>query len=376
MATGSSPSRSRAPAARRSRSTTVERHRLVHLELGADPGRLVRPHRDARRRAGRPRSRDARGAQDVTPIADGVRFVAPPGANVVCTFTNSKRPMIKVLKSSVGWGRDVLVHARRSGWWPGEGRDDRVVARESATWGPDGLVAGRRLHAHRDRCRAGGCRRSWSARTPRPTRRRPIGTPLDQGVGVSLPKVPAGAVIECSFTNTKRPMIKVLKSSTGGDGTFTFTLAGRRVRAARRRRDDGAERLGLARGIQTASTSGGDYTLTETVQDDWVSDVRGVREHCDDPARRSDAPRSQVSACRSLDVPAGAVVDCSFTNTKRPTVKVLEVEHRAANGTFAFDARWSTGDRWFDAERVDDARWRGLRDVGSRWPRRRAATTR
>ena len=37
---------------------------------------------------------------------------------------------------------------------------------------------------------------------------------------------PSGGSVECTFRNTKRSTVQVLKSSTGGTGKFDFTLKG------------------------------------------------------------------------------------------------------------------------------------------------------
>ena len=81
----------------------------------------------------------------------------------------------------------------------------------------------------------------------------------------------AGGTVKCTFTNTKRPTVTVNKTTNGGNGTFSFTLAG----------DGGSTKpLDTSQGStvawNTGLTPGGTYTLTEADPGaDWVSTFQG-----------------------------------------------------------------------------------------------------
>ncbi len=268
-----------------------------------------------------------------TELVEGVGVTLDPlpaGATVECSFTNAKRPTVTVEKSSSG-GDGTFAFALDGPGAPGSQDVTTEDGSGSATWGPADLTPGG-TYTLSETVLSGwasqftGCVNTAVEGDPA------IGTELVEGVGVTLDPLPAGATVECSFTNAKRPTVTVEKSSSGGDGTFAFALAGSGGSTKDVTTEDGS---GSASWGPADLTPGGTYTLSETVLSGWASQFTG----CVNTAVEGD-PAIGTELVEGVGVtldplPAGATVECSFTNAKRPTVTV-EKSSSGGDGTFAF----------------------------------------
>ena len=242
----------------------------------------------------------------------GVTFVAEPGVEVSCEFKNSKRPEITVEKIAIGGDGEFEFELVG----PGGGVVDAATTDGdgSHTWGPVGLVPGETytlVETVQD---------DWASRF---VSCNVDATPLARGVGVTV-VAEAGMVIACEFKNSKRPEITVEKTAVGGDGEFEFTLA--------------AEGLdGLVTDLATTNGAGSytwgpeglipgaTYTLTETIDDAWVSTFVA----CDEGTEVVGSTANSVTFVAE----AGATVSCEFENVKRPEITVNKLT-QGGEGTF------------------------------------------
>ncbi|MEO7126358.1 MAG: hypothetical protein ABI382_11415, partial [Nakamurella sp.] len=149
----------------------------------------------------------------------------------------------------------------------------------------------------------------------------PIGTTAVVG-GVQF-VAPANGVIVCSITNMKRPEITVSKTTIGGDGDFAFTLTGD---GGSKQTVSTIEGSGSHTWGPAGLTPGGTYTLSETVQDGWVSEFKSCT---------GVTPTSSDASSVTFTAAAGAIISCGFTNTKRPAITVSKTAV-GGDGDFAF----------------------------------------
>ena len=129
--------------------------------------------------------------------------------------------------------------------------------------------------------------------------------------------IDAGETVVCTFTNTKRAEVEIVKETVPAafDRNFDFTTTG-----------DTAQDLGTtfalnakddASDSRTAFVRPGDYTVAETVPPGW--DLTGV-------ACTGDANSSGTTGDAVLDLAPGDSVSCVFTNTKRGQAVVVKTE--------------------------------------------------
>jgi len=130
----------------------------------------------------------------------------------------------------------------------------------------------------------------------------------------------AGETITCTFTDTKKGTIVLVKNTIGGNGTFDFTTTG----------GDG---LSSNPSITTSGGTGsqtynnitpGSYSVSETVPGGW--DLTSAT--CD----MGETPAS-------LDVEPGETVTCTFENTKRGSIIIVK-NTTGGNGTFNFTSNF------------------------------------
>ena len=148
-----------------------------------------------------------------------------------------------------------------------------------------------------------------------------------------------GETVTCTFTNTKRGTINIVKTAVGGDDTFAFTdnIA------------DATPSSGFSIDTATAvddtetftNVVPGSYTITETaLPTGW--DLTGLT--CADPG---DNGSSSVLATgiATIDLDPGETVSCTYTNTKRGSITVAKTTD-GGDDTFAFtgDATTTLGD--------------------------------
>ena len=112
-----------------------------------------------------------------------------------------------------------------------------------------------------------------------------------------------GATVTCTFTNTKKPQLTVVKKIVGGNGTtdaFDVKVDGTRSSTTRRARARGNQ-LGRVRGL------GGHHTVTETLADgstpvspsDWDVSFSGDCDASGQVSVQNDASKSCTITTRS-----------------------------------------------------------------------------
>jgi hypothetical protein len=139
------------------------------------------------------------------------------------------------------------------------------------------------------------------------------GTSTDLGMRKATIDLGAGENVTCTFTNTKRGAIKIVKNTVGGDGTFTFNPTG----------FNGGSSFDLMTAANTAMQTfeniapGSGYSISETVPTGW--DLTSFT--CDN---------GNIGA---ITVAAGATTTCTATNTKRGAIKIVK-NTVGGDGTF------------------------------------------
>jgi hypothetical protein len=230
-----------------------------------------------------------------------------PGADVTCTFTNIRHGSVTVVKETAGGdgtfpftlagadARDVTtVGGSGSATWP----DVTPGAMSLAETVPEGW----RLDGAT--CAVGG--------VPLPT------DVTSAGVTFTLA---AGADVVCTFTDTKLADVTVVKHTVGGDATFDFALT-----------DHGTKTVSTVDGAGTAAWDAvepGTYELTETIPTDW--DLGSVA--CTSNGDALDAAALDTGV--SFAVAAGAHVVCTFTDTARGTIRVIQQTDPETSDEFA-----------------------------------------
>ena len=121
----------------------------------------------------------------------------------------------------------------------------------------------------------------------------------------------AGETVTCTFTNTKRGEIVLVKNTVGGDGSFDFThtIAGLDTN------------LVTAAGTDSDTSDKlvpGDYSISETVPAGW--DLTSAT--CDNN-----------STTANITVTAGQTTTCTFTNTKKGQLTVQKTTLPAGDTT-------------------------------------------
>ena len=135
----------------------------------------------------------------------------------------------------------------------------------------------------------------------------------------------AGETVTCTFNNTQRGSVTIIKNTIGDNGTFTFE----------------SEDLPFTGGemdITTTANTGsetfsniqpGIYDIEEIVPTGW--DLTGLS--CIDPDQGSTVDLNTESAVIDLD--PGESITCTFTNTKLPTLEIKKIlVPSTASGSF------------------------------------------
>nr|HNH43462.1 hypothetical protein [Agitococcus sp.] len=227
------------------------------------------------------------------------------GANIACTYTNTKLPTITISKISQG-GTGTFNFTGTNGF-----------ASQNITTSSAGVAV------------AGATQTLSTAATATTiTETIPSGYTVTDisctglGAGSATPNLVSGSVslnaaataaganIACTFTNTKLPTITISKISQGGTGTFNFTgtngFASQNITTS-------SAGVAVAGATQTLSTAATATTITETIPSGYtVTDIS-----CTGLGAGSATP-NLVGGSVSLNpaaTAAGANIACTFTNT-------------------------------------------------------------
>lgn len=116
-----------------------------------------------------------------------------------------------------------------------------------------------------------------------------------------------GDEVECTFTNQQRGKIIVEKETTGGYGEFGFTS------------------LTLTSPFTLTTTSAGDAGKDSIMFSDLISATYDVAETAPTPAwDLTSSTCSDGSDPGAIGLSAGETVTCTFTNTKRGTIRIVK----------------------------------------------------
>ncbi|HXV75278.1 MAG TPA: hypothetical protein VD788_03095, partial [Candidatus Polarisedimenticolaceae bacterium] len=216
-----------------------------------------------------------------------------PGESVTCTFENTRRGRIVVVKTSIG-GDGAFEFASQT-----LGAFELVTADGAASIQFDDLPPGPYDVSELD---AGS---SWDL----------TAVACSDGSDPASIDLDPGETVSCAFENTKRGRLTIVKNAIGGDGMFGFTSAAL-----------GAFELETSNGTAVTTFDdliAGSYDVTELDQDpDW------------DLTAASCSDGSLPAAVR---IDPGEQVSCTFENTKRGRL-VVEKVSIGSDGTFAFDS--------------------------------------
>ena len=230
------------------------------------------------------------GANTSTTLATGLSTIGlDAGENVTCTYTNTKRGHIIVVKDAVPNDAQDFTFTNNFGngnpaTFPldddadptlSNTRDSEVLPGTFAV--SEGAVPG------------------WD----------PTSATCSDGSPVSAIVVSPGETVTCTFVNTKRGAIKIVKNTVGGDGTFTFNPTGFNANAP----FDLTTVAGTAMTTFVNIVPGSGFSVSETVPTGW--DLTSFV--CDNgtPAAFAVLP--------------GATTTCTATNKKLPTLIIRKV---------------------------------------------------
>jgi hypothetical protein len=151
-----------------------------------------------------------------------------------------------------------------------------------------------------------------------------------------------GEAVSCTFVNTKNASLVIEKKTVGGTGTFNFTSTGGLPSPA-----DGSGNFSITTVAQNTAVAAtfndltpGTFGVSETVPAGWDLTSRVCVETVAG-AGGSTFPASGTTQPASVTLAAGAIVTCTYTDTKRATVQAHETVSSGtlAAGQFQFQIR-------------------------------------
>src|SRR5439155_720928 len=131
---------------------------------------------------------------------------------------------------------------------------------------------------------------------------------------LSVGPLAAGAVVDCTITNKRKPQVKVTKSllPTNDPGKFNLQINGTTDKAdAGNGVNTGSVNVDVSLNLPVAHTAGTSTSLT-----DYESSIA-----CTGSSSASSSDSGPLSLGQ---LAAGAVVDCTITNKRKPQVKVTK----------------------------------------------------
>ncbi len=212
------------------------------------------------------------------------------GETVLCLFANYKPDTIIVEKRTVG-GDGAFGFTSNL---PGAGSFSLTTVNGTVSRSFSGLTPGTYNIAETPQA-------GWAQ----------TGARCDDGSTPDSIDLAAGATVRCVFTDTKLSSITVVKTTTGGDGSFGFTGS------------LGSFSLSTVSGTAQrlfANVLGGSYRISETVPAGW---------------RLTGAGCADGSNPASITLAPGKDVTCTFANTKGGSLAVV-VNTTDGNGSFGF----------------------------------------
>jgi hypothetical protein len=232
-------------------------------------------------------------------------FEVAAGETVTCTFTNTKRGAIRMVKTAVGG--DSTFSFTPTGFGSGVFALTTVSGTRDTTFSnvvP--ALASSGTYRLSETALSG-----WAAGTMSCLREDGTTSAGDPATGIT---VAAGETTTCAITNTKQGAIVVKKVMVGGTGTFGFT-------------EDVTGSISTNNGTLTQAVAPGTYHATEDTISGW--DLTALS--CDD----TNSSGSLATRRATFEVAAGETVTCTFTNTKRGAIRVVKTAV-GGDSTFRF----------------------------------------
>lgn len=241
-------------------------------------------------------------------LANGTATIAlAPGENVTCTYTDTKRASITVVKNTVG-GDGTFSFGSPAGAFQisTSGGTGQVVLGNLV---PGSYSVTESVPAGWDLTNLACVDPSGGTTTAGPT----------ASIGLA-----AGENVTCTFTDTRRGAIVVRKQVLGTDATFNFT--GSQAFSIATQGGAGEDNSTFA------SIAPGTYTITESALAHYS--LTGLT--CADPTNDSTTNLGTLTA--TVNVAAGETVICTFTNTQLATLTIIKqaVPQIAAPNTPSF----------------------------------------
>jgi hypothetical protein len=230
-------------------------------------------------------------------------IVVVAGATTTCTATNTKRSSITINKTAIG-GNDTFGYTGSGGAPVGNFNITTVAG--SGTQQFDNVPPGGPYTIVENAPPAGWDFSNLVCGA---------GGSVNLGTRTATITVPAGGNVTCTYTNTKRGAIKIVKNTVGGNGTFQFNPTGFNANAS----------FNLITVANTANQTfsnivpGSGYSITETAQTGW--DLTSFT--CDN------------GTTAAIVVVAGATTTCTATNTKRGSITINKTAI-GGNDTFGY----------------------------------------
>jgi uncharacterized repeat protein (TIGR01451 family) len=252
-----------------------------------------------------------------------------PGSGIACTFTNTKLPTITLTKISNG-GVGGFIFTGTNGW-----------ASQTITTATSGVGV------------AGATQTLTAASTSTDiTETVPAGysitsaTCLGIGAGTAIlagnvltlnaAATAPGNVIACTLTNTVLPTVTLTKVSNGGVGGFTFTgtngWASQTITTA-------TPGVGVAGATQTLTAASTSTDITETSPAGYTLTSAA----CSGIGAGSATLAGNVLTLDAAVTAPGNSVNCTFTNTKLPTITLTKISNGGVgNFTFTGTNGWAS----------------------------------
>jgi plastocyanin len=255
-------------------------------------------------------------------------FTLAPGGVVTCSFTDTLRGTIIVVKNTVGGNGSFAFTNTGTGFSSGLTLTTtaNTASQTFTNMLPGSYSVGETVPS------------GWDLTSSTCTSGAPAGFTL-----------PAGGTVTCTFTDTKEGTIIVRKQTIGGTGQFVFTGTGGSTLPASITLSTAAQSTYVSQTFTNVLP--GTYQVGETVPTGWdltAADCGGT---------------AAASNPAAFTVAAGATVTCSFTDTKRAHVTLLKTQNGVAPTT-AYTFRLSGGPDNVSISRTTDGTNLGNLDFG------------
>lgn len=253
------------------------------------------------------------GSAVTTDTATGLATIdLQPGENVTCTYANSKDATITVSKTAVGGsggetfafsGPPALTGSIGDGQSLSGGfaaGTYSVTEQIPPGWDLSNIV-----------CSGGTVTITGALVNPTPN--------FEFGDTTVNITVQPGDVVSCTYTDTRRGAIAIVKNTLGGDGTFAFT---------------GSQSFSIATNAGTgqdtttfADIAPGTYTVTEAAVAGWQLTALSCT---------AGGTANPGASTATINLAAGQSVTCTFTNTRAGSITIIKRIHDDETTGFPF----------------------------------------